>query len=150
MGWYQWLTVALKSAEALSYLHRAASPPILHQDVKSINILPSMIQVENELREILQNLHGVGTYALAEGTTVVIQSASEVGAVTMENNEYVIHSYSSPWKVDSQIYGISRAVYRDVIFASHMPCLMTLILTEEKQNHYINICTYNWLFIMLI
>ena len=39
MGWYQWLTVALKSAEALSYLHRAASPPILHRDVKSTNIL---------------------------------------------------------------------------------------------------------------
>ena len=112
MGWYQWLTVALKSAEALSYLHRAASPPILHQDVKSINILPSMIQVENELREILQNLHGVGTYALAEGTTVVIQSASEVGAVTMENNEYVIHTDSSQWKGDSQIYGISSDLLR--------------------------------------
>ena len=112
MGWDQRLTVALQSAEALSYLHRAASPPILHQDVKSINILPSMIQVENELREILQNLHGVGTYALAEGTTVVIQSASEVGAVTMENSECVIHSNSSQWKRDSQIYGFSTDLLR--------------------------------------
>ena len=34
MGWDQRLTVALQSAEALSYLHCSASPPILHRDVK--------------------------------------------------------------------------------------------------------------------
>ena len=39
MGWEERLNVAIQIAEALSYLHRAASPPILHRDVKSTNIL---------------------------------------------------------------------------------------------------------------
>ena len=39
MGWEQRLNVAIQIAEALSYLHRAASPPILHRDIKSTNIL---------------------------------------------------------------------------------------------------------------
>ena len=39
MGWDRRLLVAIQTAEALSYLHRAASPPILHRDVKSTNIL---------------------------------------------------------------------------------------------------------------
>ena len=39
MGWDRRLAVAIQTAEALSYLHRAASPPILHRDVKSANIL---------------------------------------------------------------------------------------------------------------
>ena len=39
MGWEQRLNVAIQTAEALSYLHRAASPPILHRDIKSTNIL---------------------------------------------------------------------------------------------------------------
>ena len=39
MGWDRRLAVATQTAEALSYLHRAASPPILHRDVKSTNIL---------------------------------------------------------------------------------------------------------------
>ena len=38
-GWDQRVTVALQTAEALSYLHCSASPPILHRDVKSTNIL---------------------------------------------------------------------------------------------------------------
>ena len=39
MGWDRRLAVATQTAEALSYLHRAASPPILHRDVKAANIL---------------------------------------------------------------------------------------------------------------
>ena len=39
MGWYRRLAVATQTVDALSYLHRAASPPILHRDVKSTNIL---------------------------------------------------------------------------------------------------------------
>ena len=39
MGWDRRLLVAIQTAEALSYLHRAASPPILHRDVKAANIL---------------------------------------------------------------------------------------------------------------
>ena len=39
MGWDRRLMVATQTAEALSYLHWAASPPILHRDVKSTNIL---------------------------------------------------------------------------------------------------------------
>lgn len=39
MGWEQRLKVARQTAEALAYLHGAASPPILHRDVKSANVL---------------------------------------------------------------------------------------------------------------
>mgnify|MGYP002775855932 FL=1 len=39
MGWEQRLNVAIQTAQALSYLHQAASPPILHRDIKSTNIL---------------------------------------------------------------------------------------------------------------
>lgn len=39
MGWAQRLKVATQTAEALAYLHAAASPPILHRDVKTANVL---------------------------------------------------------------------------------------------------------------
>ena len=39
MGWDRRLAVATQTAKALSYLHQAASPPILHRDVKATNIL---------------------------------------------------------------------------------------------------------------
>ncbi|KAI5065190.1 hypothetical protein GOP47_0019885 [Adiantum capillus-veneris] len=39
MSWEQRVKVARQVAEALAYLHAAASPPILHRDVKSENVL---------------------------------------------------------------------------------------------------------------
>lgn len=39
MGWAKRLQVATQVADALAYLHAAASPPILHRDVKTANIL---------------------------------------------------------------------------------------------------------------
>ena len=66
---------------------------------------PSMIEVEHELHEILRKLHA----SEAKDLATHLQFS---GAVTMENGECVIHSDSSQWKGDSQIYGISSDLLR--------------------------------------
>ena len=39
MDWIRRLKVALGAARGLAYLHELATPPIIHRDIKSTNIL---------------------------------------------------------------------------------------------------------------
>lgn len=39
LDWMKRLKLTLDSAKGLTYLHELANPPIIHRDVKSVNIL---------------------------------------------------------------------------------------------------------------
>ena len=53
---------------------------------------PSMIEVEHLLHEISCKLHATRIPNMDEGITVALPQPSVIGAVTMENNEYMINS----------------------------------------------------------
>ena len=75
------------------------------------NDRPSMMEVEHELHEISRRLHATGTEGVAEESIALLQSC-EIGAVIMENHEYVIHSDSYSQMDGSKIYGISTQLPR--------------------------------------
>ena len=75
------------------------------------NDRPSMMEVEHELHEISRKLHATRSEGLAEESLALLQSC-EVGAVIMENNEFVIYSDSYPQIDGSKIYGISTQLPR--------------------------------------
>ena len=75
------------------------------------NDRPSMMEVEHELHEISRRLHATGTEGVADESVALLQSC-EVGAVIIENNEYVIHSDSYSQMDASKIYGISTQLPR--------------------------------------
>ena len=53
---------------------------------------PSMMEVEHLLHEISCKLHATRIPNMDEGITVALPQPSVIGAVTMENNEYMINS----------------------------------------------------------
>ena len=75
------------------------------------NDRPSMMEVEQELHEISRKLHAIGSEGVGEESLALLQSY-EVGAVIMENNEYVIHSNSYSQMDGSKIYGMSTQLPR--------------------------------------
>lgn len=62
VSWEMKSKIAIKIAEALTYLHSECSPPVIHRDVKSSNILLSdelEPQVFHQTKYVLQALMSV-------------------------------------------------------------------------------------------
>ncbi|KQJ87119.1 probable LRR receptor-like serine/threonine-protein kinase At4g29180 isoform X2 [Brachypodium distachyon] len=117
LSWLQRLGIALDSAYGLEYLHKSCSPPLIHRDVKAVNILLT--------RNLEAKLSGFGlTKAFSsDETSITTQVAGTIGYL---DPEYFETSRVSE-KTDVYSFGVVL-----LILITGQPAIITINDSERS------------------
>ncbi|XP_059642802.1 lysM domain receptor-like kinase 4 [Cornus florida] len=135
LNWTQRIQIALDVATGLNYLHSYTSPPCVHKDVKSSNVL-----LDSDLRARIANF-GLARSTDVEGQFVLTRHI--IGTKGYMAPEYLENGFISP-KLDVYAFGVLMleiltgkevaVLYEGVVV--RLPEILTTVLHEEdgKEN----------------